>query len=189
MTIVLPWPDKRLFPNWKRAHHWRSYRPAEAQAREDGAKATYAALGLGLREIRAALRGDGKIAMTITFYPPDRRHRDDDGMIGAFKNWRDGIADALGVDDRRFRPHYFFEDAEKPGRIEVSIPCVIPTVEKERGVNALQNDVESASESAGQKGGCNANPALTENAITERLAMAPTNPVAGGLQSDSGGAP
>ena len=49
------------------------------------------------------------------------RRRDDDNMVGSFKAYRDGIADALGVDDRRFRPHYFFEDAEKPGRIDVEI--------------------------------------------------------------------
>lgn len=41
----------------------------------------------------------------MTFYPPDRRYRDDDNMISAFKHGRDGVALALGVDDRRFRIH------------------------------------------------------------------------------------
>ncbi len=70
---------------------------------------------------KALREADGLIPMTITFVPPDRRHRDDDGMIGAFKHARDGIADALGVDDRRFRPQYVFADAEKPGRVVVEI--------------------------------------------------------------------
>jgi hypothetical protein len=62
--------------------------------------------------------------MTITFYPPDHRHRDDDNMVGSFKSYRDGIADALGVNDRRFRPRYVFADPEKPGRVEVSFSRV-----------------------------------------------------------------
>lgn len=32
--ITLPWPDPRLFPNWKRANHWTKYRGAEKAARE-----------------------------------------------------------------------------------------------------------------------------------------------------------
>ena len=58
---------------------------------------------------RQAIRqdDDGPIPVRITFYPPDARRRDDDNMIGSFRAARDGIADALGVDDRRFRPHYF----------------------------------------------------------------------------------
>lgn len=119
MLIVLPWPDKRLSPNAR--IHWRAKTKPKAQARADGAYATFAALNGGLREARAALHGDGPIALTVTFYPPDRRHRDDDNMIGAFKHLRDGIADALAVNDRRFRPHYVFAEPEKPGRVEVVI--------------------------------------------------------------------
>ncbi|KQM58771.1 hypothetical protein ASE65_10430 [Sphingomonas sp. Leaf16] len=59
--------------------------------------------------------------MTIRFVPPDHRRRDDDGMIGAFKHGRDGIADALGVDDHSFRPTYEFAEPEKPGRVVVEI--------------------------------------------------------------------
>jgi crossover junction endodeoxyribonuclease RusA len=33
----------------------------------------------------------------------------------------DGIADALGVNDKRFVPAYTFAPAEKPGRIEITI--------------------------------------------------------------------
>lgn len=119
MLIVLPWPDRRLSPNAR--VHWRAKAPVTAKARADGADATYEALNGGLREARAALRGDGPIALTITFYPPDRRHRDDDGMIGAFKAARDGIADALSVNDRRFRPTYVFAEPCKPGRVEVQL--------------------------------------------------------------------
>lgn len=119
MLIKLPWPDKRLFPNWKRAHHWRSYRDAEKAARRDGQNTLLEALPPYERQ--RIKRGCDTIPVVVTFYPPDRRKRDDDGMIGAFKNWRDGLADGLGVDDYRFRPEYRFGDPEKPGRVEVEL--------------------------------------------------------------------
>jgi crossover junction endodeoxyribonuclease RusA len=65
--------------------------------------------------------GDDCIRMAVTFYPPDRRKRDDDGCIGAIKNMRDGIADALGCDDARFKPDYRFAEPCKPGRVEIVI--------------------------------------------------------------------
>ncbi len=37
--------------------------------------------------------------LDITFYPPDRRKRDLDNMLGAIKYGLDGIAKASGVDD------------------------------------------------------------------------------------------
>jgi crossover junction endodeoxyribonuclease RusA len=119
VIITLPWPDKRLSPNAR--IHWRAKAAPKKQARADGAAATYASLGRGLREVRAALSGDDMIPVAVRFYPPDRRHRDDDNMVGSFKHYRDGIADALGVNDRRFRPHYFFEEPVKNGRIDVHI--------------------------------------------------------------------
>lgn len=61
------------------------------------------------------------LSLRVTFYPPDRRHRDDDGMIGAFKHYRDGIADGLGIDDRHFRPEYVIAEPQAPGRVEVEI--------------------------------------------------------------------
>ncbi|MGX7895492.1 hypothetical protein [Tsuneonella sp. HG222] len=115
--IILPWPDKRVTPNAKRRTHWRTYQPAIKSDRETGAVLAWAALPPLAREVIAA--GEGKIPLKVSFFPPDRRHRDDDGMIGAFKHLRDGIADALKVDDRRFAPHYFFEEPVKGGRIVV----------------------------------------------------------------------
>lgn len=117
MKIVLSWPDKRLSPNAR--VHWGAKATAKKKAREDAALATYAAMPHGAREIRQAYAGAHTIPVRITFYPPDNRRRDDDNMVGSFKSLRDGIADALAVDDRRFKAHYFFEDSEAPGRIEV----------------------------------------------------------------------
>lgn len=121
MKIVLPWPSRTLSPN-SRAH-WRQKAAAVAKARQDAGWATYAAKGCG--EAQEGLnQNEDPIPVTMTFYPPDRRHRDDDNMISSAKALRDGIADALGVNDRRFRTAYHFGEPEKPGRVEVEIKLV-----------------------------------------------------------------
>lgn len=107
--IELPWPPKELTPNARRRNHWR--------VTQRHAKAYRAACGW-LTKI-ADIHGNR--ITSITFCPPDRRKRDDDGMIGAFKAGRDGVADALGCDDHTFRPAYRFGEPVKGGRIIVEI--------------------------------------------------------------------
>lgn len=119
MKITLPWPDSRLSPNAKRRTHWRVYHPVTKKARQDAHFLTLDAMQTA--QLRPDAIPEGKIPIAVTFYPPDRRHRDDDGMVGSFKAARDGIADALHVDDHRFQASYRFEEPEKPGRIEVEI--------------------------------------------------------------------
>lgn len=120
MKIVFPWPSPKVFPNFKRAHHWRTYRHVEKAERQAGWAHTCEYLTASdRRSIRDTL--EGKLRLSVTFYPPDRRSRDDDGCIGAFKHLRDGMADALDIDDRHFRCAYDFADPDKPGRIEVKV--------------------------------------------------------------------
>ena len=146
IRIVLPWPDKALSPN---AHlHWAPKSLAKKKARTDACYATYEAINGGLREARQAFAGTASIPLTVTFYPPDNRRRDDDNMVGSFKASRDGIADALGVDDRRFRPHYFFEDAAKPGWIAVCFPQGaierLPSLSGDASVAGMSPDEQEA---------------------------------------------
>lgn len=112
--IVLPWPAREVWPNYRQSHHWRSYAPAVKAQREYAHWWTLKHLADGAREHLPE-----RIPIDVEFYPPDRRNRDDDGCIGAFKSARDGIADALGVDDKRFKATYWFMPAEKPGKIVV----------------------------------------------------------------------
>lgn len=119
MRIVLPWPDRRLSPNAR--IHWRPKAALTAKARADAHLAALEAAGSALSSIRASLSGDAPIPLRVTFYPPDKRHRDDDNMVACAKSVRDGIADALHVNDRRFRPHYFFADPAKPGKVVVEV--------------------------------------------------------------------
>lgn len=116
-NIELPWPPKELTPNAKRRKHWSVYRKPAANYRE-------LCFWLTVQHLRAeglAISPSGLRIHSVTFYPPDRRCRDDDGMIGAFKAGRDGVADALGVDDHTFRPQYHFAEPVKNGRVVIVI--------------------------------------------------------------------
>lgn len=111
-----PWPPADLLPNARRRHHWsRTASQAKVYRQTCWTLAKQALL---------ADPGTPRIVMTITFYPPDNRRRDDDGMIGAFKEGRDGIALAMGVDDSRFRPTYVIGDPVKHGAILVTVEGV-----------------------------------------------------------------
>jgi Holliday junction resolvase RusA-like endonuclease len=121
VIINLPWPDRGLSPN-ARSGHWAVAARLKRNAREDTAMLVRAELGPDVKAIGARLAAAGSIPIEVRFYPPDRRRRDDDNMVASFKAARDGLADALGVDDRKFRPRYVIADPEKPGRVEITLP-------------------------------------------------------------------
>lgn len=105
--LVLPWPDKRLHPNAR--VNWRAKAPITKAARHT---AHLLALEAGWHRVELPA---GKLHVWIDFYPPDRRRRDDDGLLASMKAARDGIADALKVDDTRFVSHPFLRDEVRPG--------------------------------------------------------------------------
>lgn len=110
VEITLPWPAPILFPNAKAkgGNHWSKISKAAKQARQ------YA------WAVALEAKAKGRI-LEIKFCPPDRRNRDDDGMIGSVKHYRDGIADATGIDDRNYRPQYTFLEPVAGGKIVVTI--------------------------------------------------------------------
>lgn len=96
MTIVLPIPHRDLWPNSRK--HWRVKAKAVSQARHAAYLATYSMI--------QSLRLTGALTFTgygVAVFYPDRRRRDDDNMLASLKSHRDGIADALGVDDNTLR--------------------------------------------------------------------------------------
>jgi crossover junction endodeoxyribonuclease RusA len=110
VEVDLTFPPRVLFPN-------------QRQRRGNWHKAT--AMGAAYRRecwiLTLASKARGKL-LKVVFYQPDKRRRDDDGMIAAFKAGRDGVADALGVDDHGFRPEYVFADEPvKWGKVVVTI--------------------------------------------------------------------
>lgn len=98
VEIKLGWPDRALFPNRRGGRHWGSFQRQKESARHEGYMAAKQVLHGG------SIASCGALPVAITFYQPDRRKRDIDGMLGAIKHHLDGIAKALGVDDYQFRP-------------------------------------------------------------------------------------
>jgi crossover junction endodeoxyribonuclease RusA len=109
VILELPWPPPVLLPNQaKRAGNYHKARKAAAVYRRY-------CWALALER-----KAKGRILM-VEFYPPDRRGRDDDGMIAAFKSGRDGIADATGIDDKHYRPTYEIREPVAGGKIIVTL--------------------------------------------------------------------
>lgn len=111
MSVVLPWPPKQLSPNART--HW-AVKSKHAKAYR------MACFGLCIQAKLEKPETEGRLHLWLDFYPPDRRHRDDDNMIASFKSGRDGIADALGIDDKRFICHPFVSD-QIGGMVKVRI--------------------------------------------------------------------
>lgn len=112
--LVLPWPAKELSPNAR--VHWSKKSDASASAR---ALASILAINEGWRSITLP---EGRLHLWITFHPPTKRMPDDDNMLARFKPWRDGIADALKIDDKRFVSHPYVSDKPvKGGEVRVRI--------------------------------------------------------------------
>ena len=107
--IALPFPPASL--SGHNTGHWRGKADIVKSHREDAAEK---AGGLSVMD-------EGDIHVHVTFFPPDRRG-DRVNYPNRMKPYFDGIADALGVNDSRFVPHYYFVDPpHKPGRVEVRI--------------------------------------------------------------------
>ena len=112
--IILPWPDKSLSPNAR--VHWATKAKAAKAARQSG---FYAATITGLN--RSTFSGyDGYLHLWIDFYAKTRNYPDADNCLSAIKANLDGIADALGINDRRFVHHPFVKD-ETGGKVIIRI--------------------------------------------------------------------
>jgi len=99
--VTLPWMPKELSPNART--HWRKKAPI-TKAYKKACWALCKEAGM------VAPATDGRLHLWLDFYPPDRRARDDDNLIASFKAGRDGIALALGIDDKRFVCHPFVSE-------------------------------------------------------------------------------
>lgn len=116
VTITLPWPDRALHSNSR--SHWAVK-----------ARAVKAARSVAWAEAKAVAVGcwpDAEIL--IEYYPPTRRG-DPQNVPTALKAYIDGIADAMGCDDRGFRVDYprEFAGSGKPGKV------VFHIITKEKG--------------------------------------------------------
>ncbi len=103
MRVTLPFPPKELNPNsrlhfMKVARFKKRYRQiCWALAKEAGFNST-------------SLAGCEKADVHLMFYPPDRRHRDQDNMLASMKSALDGLAEALHFNDRGFKVTFDVSD-------------------------------------------------------------------------------
>lgn len=109
-TVTLPWMPKGLSPNDRM--HWSKKAPITKAYKE--------ACWALCKEVNLQAPETGRIHLWIDFYPPDKRHRDDDNLVASFKAGRDGIALALGIDDKKFICHPFVSD-QVGGMVKVRI--------------------------------------------------------------------
>ena len=110
MKIELPFPPASLSGHCKGTWHGTS--PIVAKHRAWAFAATKAA--------RITVPAAGDVAIAIHFTPPDDRG-DRVNFPIRIKSLIDGIADALGINDKRFLPSYHFHAPEKPGKVVVEV--------------------------------------------------------------------
>jgi crossover junction endodeoxyribonuclease RusA len=114
IRIELPWPPRELSPNAR--PHFMAKSRVTRKARQWAQQAAWAA---GVRE------GDWdipqRLKVTTVFCPPDKRPRDSDNMFASCKAYRDGVADALGINDKFFENHMRREDPCKGGAVFIEL--------------------------------------------------------------------
>jgi len=107
------WPPKELNPNSRK--HWSAKSRAARRYRKECFAYAHNAL------TRSDVSRHGGLVLALVFCPPDRRKRDDDNLVAAFKSGRDGIADALGIDDSQFVTQFEIGPAAVGGSVRVTI--------------------------------------------------------------------
>lgn len=116
-TILLPYPPAELLPN-KPIH----YMKRGALKKKLRAECNYVSTINPTFKKMAA--GKDCIPLKIVFVMPHAKC-DLDNLLASFKAGIDGMADALGVNDRRFRPIIVNDRLKskeaKAGRVEVTI--------------------------------------------------------------------
>lgn len=124
LQFEVEWPPKQLSPN-ARGHWSVKSRYARRYRAACHARAHNARIAAGVK-----LQAGQQLSLSLVFCPPDRRKRDDDNLVAAFKSGRDGIADALGIDDSRFVTTFCIGDPTPGGSVLVEIRMID---NKERG--------------------------------------------------------
>jgi crossover junction endodeoxyribonuclease RusA len=95
-VITLAWPPRELHPN-ARPHHYAKAKAAKAYRNA----AYWLCFSRGVRQM---VQEAAPCHATISFYPPDKRKRDLDGMLSSIKAGLDGICDAYAMNDYDINP-------------------------------------------------------------------------------------
>lgn len=127
LCVELPYPNRILFPNGRA--HWRARAKSAKAYRAAGFFYTSQAIGMGPKP---KIPEEGKVGVRLTFYPPDHRIRDEDNQLAAMKSALDGVADALGINDKKFHilEPIFKEEVVKGGKVVVTLDFLPRTSKK-----------------------------------------------------------
>lgn len=106
-SVELPWPPRALSPNAR--GHWAATAKVKKAYR---AKCAHLGRQAGLQLAAGTSAG---VRVHLSFFPPDRRGRDWDNLLASMKAGLDGLADAMGVDDRHWRLSFDVSDDTTPG--------------------------------------------------------------------------
>lgn len=112
-SVLLPWPPTELSPNAR--GHW---------AKRSRAAKSYRLQCFLLARKAGLVAPVGRVLLSLEFLPPDARRRDDDNLLAAFKAGRDGLADALCIDDSLFVSQVQLSGQTHPGgAVRVTLPA------------------------------------------------------------------
>lgn len=116
IIVTLPWPPQELKPNWR--GHWAAKARKVRRYRKD------ACLLTKMSSPTQFFGYKGKAQIKCEFCAPDRRARDEDNLVATMKAGFDGIADWLGINDRKFHHlehEYRFSGRQREGYVRVHI--------------------------------------------------------------------
>ena len=131
LTLTLPWPSASLSPNGGVAR-WDSIKAKKSAKNYAWTLAVHAMGPLGIR--RGTWRGP--IVVQYTFHPSVDRDRDDDNFAIRMKSARDGVALALGVDDKLFTmAPLVFGEKRKPACVVMTLTPAAVGVEFRGGIS------------------------------------------------------
>lgn len=112
--IELPYPHKILWPNG-RGHYM-------AVSREKKRHKLWAYHSMLATPVNFALKSMPGIRIVATFHPKTRHAVDKDNASASLKAYQDGIAAALGVDDKIFaEPKIIIADPVKGGSVSITL--------------------------------------------------------------------
>ena len=113
MKIILPWFPPELSPNHSNNKNFHKKAKIKKQFKKE---CYYLTINQNPEKLP-----EENIHIKITFIPSTWRKRDLDNCIAAMKSGLDGMADALNVDDKYFRPMTldFGKSDKKNPRVEI----------------------------------------------------------------------
>lgn len=113
--IELPFPDKILWPNGR--GHWTAKAAAVKKHRQWAFVMTKLANDAGM----IPPLGD-RVNWSVIVHPKTRNVIDRDNCLASLKSYADGIAQALGVDDKLFNtPSLTFGEPVKGGKVVIEL--------------------------------------------------------------------